>query len=131
MPVEFDSRTEPDFVPSTPPQQPLPEEAPKQISLMILLAGASFALLVAFVVMLAIFVVQAKRETALQNERGLLIGRCFDNGIGGIGRLIEVRGGDRAMLAFPSGAATLYPFNLIRQTACPDAAQAAQEADNG
>ncbi|NTF16853.1 hypothetical protein G6L37_00240 [Agrobacterium rubi] len=68
---------------------------------------------------LVAFVEIARNEIALEQERQLLVGKCFDNGIGGVGRLMEVWSLDRGLLAFPSGYTTAYPFKAITETACP------------
>jgi hypothetical protein len=74
---------------------------------------------VALVAALVLFVFLVRQEQNLQGERALLVGRCFSNGIGATGRLIEVWNGDRGLLAFSDGHTTPYPFKIIKETPCP------------
>lgn len=119
MPVEFECRSEdPPIVASTYSQPQRPAETKRS-----LLRGAFYtglaAALVAFAAGLFALVGIARKEMALQQERQLLVGRCFDNGIGGVGRLIEVWTNDRGLLAFSDGHTTPYPFASITKRPCP------------
>lgn len=133
MPMEFDCRTEAPR-PSPPPRAPaphVPQQEPRDMTRMLLI-GAFMALVAAFAVGLYVFVDMARSEIVREQERNLLVGRCFDNGIGGIGRLIEVWNLDRGLLAFPDGHTTPYPFNMISETQCPQASPTApHEASHG
>lgn len=133
MPVEFECRTEERRRHATLPPTP-PEPRPKKslpIKGLLVIAGLA-ALVAAFAVALFLFVGEARREIALDRERHLQIGRCFDNGIGGVGRLIEVWNRDRGVLAFQDGHTAPYPFQAIAETACPQPRrEAPEEQGNG
>lgn len=48
-----------------------------------------------------------------------IVGRCFDNGMNTVGKLIHVENRRWGMLAFSNGIVASYPFEALEPAICP------------
>jgi hypothetical protein len=52
-----------------------------------------------------------------------IVGRCFENGMKAVGKLIYVENRRWGLLAFSSGAVGRYPFEVLEPALCPGGEQ--------
>lgn len=131
MPIEFESRREPiktdDTIRwNTTGLEPLLSRKPSRGRRLRLwlhwlrwnIAALGIGIPAALFAFYAVFQAMEMERAAIAAHRAN-IGKCYSNGIGGIGRLVEVKQTSHGIFAFPSGITERYPFNALQEVQCP------------
>lgn len=82
-------------------------------------AAAGFAAILCVTLLLISKSGESISSDVEQPSQVSIVGRCFENGMNAVGKLVHVENRRWGLLAFPSGVTASYPFEALEPALCP------------